>query len=103
MTATFARERAYLSNARAFGRGWRSYAGLVGVLVALVAALATLPVVPMRQLLIGLVVGAIAMAAVLTASRLEDPQAGGYLGETFSIDSLRKVPNWSVVDSLPFE
>jgi hypothetical protein len=103
MTATFARERAYLSNARAFGRRWRDYLGLICVLAVVVLALLVVPVVPMRQLFVGFAVGAIAMAIVLSALRSDDWQVRGYLAETFSLESLRKVPNWLIVDNLPFE
>ena len=103
MTANFARERAYLSNARAFGRRWRDYLGLLCVLAVVVVALIVVPVIPMRQLFIGFAVGAAAMAMVLSAARFDDWQVRGYLAETFSLESLRKVPNWLIVDNLPFD
>jgi hypothetical protein len=103
MTATSARERAYLSNARALGRRWRDYVGLVCVLAIVVAALLVVPVMPMRQLFIGFAVGAIAMAVVFSAARFDDWQVRGYLAETLSLESLRKVPNWLIVDNLPFD
>jgi hypothetical protein len=103
MTAAFARERAYLSNARAFGRRWRDYAQLIAVTVLALVALILLPAFPFKQLALGLAVGAIAMAAVLSAARYDDWQVRGYLAETFSVEALRKVSGWSVVDNLAFE
>ena len=102
MPATFARERAYLSNARAFGRRW-DYLGLVAVSALVLVALLVVPAVPMRQLMAGFVVGAVAMAFALSAARFDHRPVRGYLAETFSVESLRKVPNWLVVDNLPFE
>ena len=103
MTATFARDRAYLANARAFGRRWRDYFGLAAVAAAVIAGIVLVPGVPMRQLLVGIVLGAITMSAVLSASRFDAPQMRGYLAETFSLESLRKVPNWLIIDNLPFD
>jgi hypothetical protein len=103
MTAAFARERAYLSNARAFGRRWRDYVQLVAATSLALVALVLLPAFPFKQLALGFAIGAVAMAAVLSAARHNDWQVRGYLAETFSIESLRKVPTWLVVDNLPFE
>jgi len=68
MTATFARDRAYLANARAFGRRWRDYVGLAAATAAIIAGLLVVPAVPLRPVLIGFVLGAITMAVVLSAS-----------------------------------
>lgn len=103
MSATFARDRAYLANARAFGRRWRDYFGLAALAAAVLVGVLFVPGVPMRQLLVGIVVGAITMAAVLGGARFETPPTRGYLADTFSLDSLRQVPDWLVIDNLPFD
>lgn len=103
MTATFARDRAYLANARAFGRRWRDYVGLAAATAAIIAGLLVVPAVPLRPVLIGFVLGAITMAVVLSVSRYDAPQMRGYLAETFSLESLRQVPDWLVIDNLPFD
>jgi len=49
MTATFARERAYLSNARAFGRRWRDYLGFLCVAAVVVVALLVVAVLAVQS------------------------------------------------------
>jgi hypothetical protein len=103
MTATFARERAYLSNSRALGRRWREYAQLLAATAMVLIVLVLLPAFPLQQLLLGFAIGAVVVLAAVSAARYNDWQVRGYVAETFSVESLRKVPNWLVVDNLPFE
>ena len=39
----------------------------------------------------------------VSIARSDDPQVRGHLGEQFSVEALRKVRGWLVVDNLPFD
>ena len=53
--------------------------------------------------MIGAVVGGALMTGALGAAGLDQPQMRGYVAEKFSVEALRKVRGWTVVDSVAFE
>ncbi len=103
MAMTFARRQAYLSNARAAGLRWRGYLSLAAVIAAALAVGVIGPAIPLKQFYVGVTFGAVVMIMSLAATRFDDPQTNGYYAELATVDSLKKVRDWCVIDNVAFE
>jgi hypothetical protein len=102
-TRPTARRLAYLDAARRAGRRWRTYLTLVAVGVAAVVAILIFPGLPLRQAGVGLVLGGIGALVIVSMVGMKNPVLDGRFAEQWSLDGLRKVRGWGVVDNLPFE
>lgn len=100
---TFAGRQAYLANARSIGVRWRGYLGLVALPVVMIAAAFATPPFRWKEFYLGLVVGGLVMLVAVSVAGFDRWQMRGHLAETFSIESLRKVAGWSVIENLPFD
>jgi hypothetical protein len=98
-----ARRLAYLEGALRAGRRWRTYLTLGCVAVAAVVAILAFPGLPLRQAGVGLVLGGIGALVILSMVGTNNPALDGRFAEQWSLDGLRKVRGWGVIDNLPFE
>jgi hypothetical protein len=103
VASSYAREIAYVANARAVGRRWRSYLGLVAVTAGAELVLWLAPPFRYKEFYAGWILGAVTILVALSVARFDDPQVRGHLGEQFSLEALRKVRGWLVVENLRFE
>jgi hypothetical protein len=92
-----------VANARAVGRRWRSYLGLVAVTAGAELVLWLAPPFRYKEFYAGWILGAVTILVALSVARFDDPQVRGHLGEQFSLEALRKVRGWLVVENLRFE
>jgi len=97
-----ARRVAHLSSARSFGRRWRSYVGVVAVTGAAFAVLGLAPVPQLGTGYMGFVLGGAVMLVALCVVGMNSPRQDGHLSGQWSIDGLRKMRGWKVIDDLPF-
>jgi hypothetical protein len=100
---TFAGEQAYLANARSVGFRWRGYLGFAVLPVIVIAVALVTPAFPLKQFYVGFAVGGVVMMLALSVARFDSQKMRGHLAETFSVESLRKVPGWTVIENLPFD
>jgi hypothetical protein len=100
---TFAGEQAYVANAKSIGLRWRAYLGLAAVPLVLVAVAFATPSFPFKDLCVGFAVGGVVMTLALSAANFDSRPMCGHLAETFSLESLRKVSGWTVIENLPFD
>lgn len=98
----YVRRKAWTANARAAGQRWRSYLALLAGGAVFAAFFATWPHMPLGQVFVGMTLGAVAMAAVLSAARFDDPVVRGDLAEQWSADAFGKVRGWQVINNLAF-
>jgi hypothetical protein len=103
VASSYAREIAYVANARAVGRRWRSYLGLIAVTAGAELVLWLAPPFRYKEFYAGWILGAVTILVALSIARFDDPQVRGHLGEQFSLEALRKVRGWLVVENLRFE
>ena len=100
---TFSARRVRLLVAYGAGLRWRSIGVLVGEVGVVVAIMALVPGFPFKQLSIGFVLGSITMVVALSVAQVDDPAVHGRWAEQWSVQALRKVKGWLVVDNVPFD
>ncbi|MDT4973091.1 MAG: hypothetical protein QOG22_3234, partial [Pseudonocardiales bacterium] len=100
---TFAGQQAYLANARSVGQRWRAYLSLVPLPIMVIAVAIVTPSFPFKQFYIGLAVGGLVMMVTISLAGFDSRQMHGHMAETFSLESLRKVSGWTVIENLPFD
>lgn len=92
---------AWRANARRTGRRWRSYVALVAVAAAYSSVLAVLPGIPLRQGMVGVVLGGVVMTIALSSAGFDDPIMRGAVAERWTEEALAK-RSWPVVSNLMF-
>ena len=100
---TFSSRRVRVLIAYGAGLRWRPVATVVGELGVAVVVLLLLPAFPFKQLLIGFMLGSITMAVTLSIGQVDDPLVHGRWAEQWSVEALRKVNGWRVIDNVPFD
>ena len=100
---TFSSRRVRVLIAYGAGLRWRPVATVVGELGVAVVVLLLLPAFPFKQLLIGFMLGSITMAVTLSIGQVDDPLVHGRWAEQWSVEALRKVKGWRVIDNVPFD
>ena len=103
MPHSHARRLGYVHAARSAGRRWLSYLTILGTTATAILAISIFPAVPMRQGYAGVVLGAVGMLVAVSLVGLNNPALDGRLAEQWTLDGLRKVRGWRIVDNVPFE
>jgi hypothetical protein len=98
---SYARSKAWQANARQVGRRWRSYAGLLAVAAAVIAVLAIAPDIPLRQGVIGVVIGAVVMMVAIATAGFDDPVMRGDMAEQWTAEAFAK-QHWKIINNLIF-
>ena len=100
---TFAGQQAYLANARSVGLRWRGYLGFAALPVVVIAVAMVTPAFPLKQFYVGFAVGGVVMMLALSVAGFGSQKMRGHLAESLSVESLRKVSGWTVIENLPFD
>jgi hypothetical protein len=92
-----------IESARAAGKSARSYAGLLAATALVLAFIAWFPWLRLREVLAGVVLGAIGMLLTMSVTRATSPDVSGQHAEGWSVDALRKKGQWLVTRNLSFD
>ena len=98
----YGQRKAWHANAARVGRRWRSFAGLILIAAAYIVAMIVIPGLPIRQMLIGLILGTVSTLITLAATGIDDPVMRGDAAEGWTRDALAKL-GWPTVHTLQFE
>jgi hypothetical protein len=100
---THGQRLALIENARAAGRNARSYGSLLATTALILAFVTWFPWLRLREVVAGLVLGAIGMLLTISLTRATSPDVTGQHAERWSVDALRKKGKWLVTRNLSFD